>query len=99
MQMLFFFIVFGLLKFDWAANPAADQVTGYKLKLGSGDGTYTLVIDVGNVLTKQLPDDTAFRAAVVTAYNAQGIESDPSVPKIYRPQQPANPTVGVVPAN
>ena len=99
MTLFLTLLYFGLIEFKWAANPPADAVTGYKLKLGAGDGTYSLVVDVGNTLSKQLPDDTQFRAAVVTAYNAQGIESEPSVPKIYRPQRPGSPNAGVVPAN
>lgn len=88
-----------LIEFSWSANVPADNVTGYKLKIGPGDGTYPVVVDVGNVLKKSMPDDTLYRAAVVTAYNSQGIESAPSQVLIYRPKSPVQPSVAVVPAN
>lgn len=95
--MLTALIFAALIKFTWAANPAPDNVTGYKLMIGPGDGTYPIVVDVGNVLEKQMPDDSLYRAAVVVAYNAGGFESDPSPVLIYRPQQAGRPSAQRIP--
>lgn len=83
--------------FSWTANPPAENVTGYKLMIGPGDGTYPQVVDVGNVTTKRLPDDTLMRSAVVVAYNAAGFESAPSPVLVYRPQQAGRPTAQRIP--
>lgn len=54
----------------WDASTGA---TGYKLYYGSVSGTYTQVVDVGNVTTYVIPNlAPAVYYFVVTAYNANG---------------------------
>ena len=60
----------------WDASPSTN-VTGYRIYYGAATGDYTVVKDVGNVLTAVLtniPTTKIFIAA--TAYDAVGDESD-----------------------
>lgn len=63
----------------WDANPASDNVTGYRIYHGLSSRAYDGVIDVGNVTIYSLtmhfvPTKPVYFA--VTAYNADGLESD-----------------------
>lgn len=70
---------------NWS-TPASDingtpiTVAGYKIYYGTESQTYTSVIDVGNVTTYKvsgLPTGATYYFAV-TAYDATGVESDPT---------------------
>lgn len=85
-----------VLNFSWAANPPADNVKGYRLKFGPGDGSFPIVVDVGNVTAKDLDVDlNTQRAVEVTAYNGIGLESDASPAVTIRPKVPAALTVAL----
>ena len=64
---------------EW--DPSADaDVTGYRLWYGTSAGAYQQSVEVGNTTSATLPnladDQTYF--IVVTAFNAAGLESEPS---------------------
>jgi hypothetical protein len=62
----------------WDAN-SETNLAGYKLHYGSASGQFPTVVDVGNVLTatvSNLVEGTYF--FVATAYDTEGLESDPS---------------------
>jgi len=61
----------------WPPNPV--PVAGYKLYSGSAPGAYTNVVDTGTNRTAVIQGPGAF---AVTAYLANGIESDFSAPLI-----------------
>ncbi len=63
------------------------EVTGYRLYYGTESGTYTSVIDVGNLVDRELSDlayGTTYYFAV-TAYSADGLESPLSNEVSYTP--------------
>ena len=55
-------------------------VSGYKIYYGTESGNYTTVLNVGNVTSFTVPNLTANTTYyfVVTAYDAAGVESDPT---------------------
>lgn len=63
----------------WNANPEP-ELTGYKVYYGTTSGVYTQTVDVGKVTTITLSDLVADVPlfSVVTAYDADGLESPPS---------------------
>jgi hypothetical protein len=64
------------VKLAWNANPEPD-IVGYRVHFGEVSGTYTEIIDVGNLTQARLENlpvgDTYFCA--ITAYGAYGLES------------------------
>ena len=73
--------VAGAVTLAWDASTDA-TVVGYKLHFGAASGKWTIHVDIGNVTTARttIPPLTAGATyfAVVTAYNAAGVESLPS---------------------
>ena len=85
---------------DLAWDPSPDStVIGYRIHYGPSSGTYPSVIDVGNntsATVSNLPTDTTY--FVVTAYDADALESDPSNEVSFTPSQPPpnqSPTVSL----
>jgi len=87
---------------SWNANPAGDNITGYKLSYGTSSGNYSTVIDVGNVLSYavNLGPGTYFFA--VQAYNVGGtspysteVQITIDAGAVAITTQPANQTVTV----
>lgn len=81
----------------WNANPEP-ELTGYKVYYGTTSGVYTQSVDIGNQTTATLTNlsvgVTYF--SVVTAYDAQRLESPPSVEISFTPvalPPPPAPTV------
>ena len=69
----------GQVSLAWDPNPEPD-VIGYRLHYGTSSGQYSHSVNVGQTTTAALTDlteDTRY-FAVVTAYNAAGLESPPS---------------------
>lgn len=75
----------------WDASPDA-EVTGYRLYFGPASATYTNTVDIGAKLTTDVTLTPGTFYFVVTAYTAQGLESDPSNEISYsvRPGKPLN---------
>lgn len=69
----------GVVKLAWDRNPEP-SVAGYKVKYGLSTGRCTTTLDVGNVITHNVPDLTVGTTYyfVVVAYSFFGLESDPS---------------------
>lgn len=66
----------------WDANPPQDQVSGYKVYVGTASGNYNVrTNDVGNVTQHTVTNLTSGQSYffAVTAYNGAGLESDFSV--------------------
>src|SRR5262245_38794899 len=61
----------------WDANPASEQVTGYKVFIGTQPGVYTTTVDVGNVLSYIWPNAVAGTRYyfAISAYKAGPLES------------------------
>jgi hypothetical protein len=76
----------------WDANPASDNVTGYRVHYGTAPGTYTQHVDVGNAVSTNftLADGPTYYF-VVTAYSATA-ESGPSAEVSTIPGTPGNPS-------
>src|SRR5438552_175041 len=73
----------------WDANTESD-LAGYIVNYGTAAGQYTNLVDVGNV-TNSTVSNLQYGVTyyfVVTAYNASGLESDPSNEVSY--DAPAN---------
>ena len=76
----------GTATLSWTAPTLNDNGTaltdlaGFKVHYGTSPGAHPLTIDAGNVTTIQVASLAAGHTYyfVVTAYNAAGIESDPS---------------------
>src|SRR5262249_13541112 len=69
----------GALQLAWDPN-SEPNIAGYKVYYGTSSGTYTQDIDVGNKTTTivgGLTNGTTYYL-VVTAYDTNGLESDPS---------------------
>lgn len=80
-----------------AWDPSPDSsVTGYAIYYGKSSGVWTTRVDVGNVTntTITLVADGSTYFFVATAYDANGLESEPSNEVNYTPpnQQPTNST-------
>ena len=76
----------------WNANPEPD-IAGYKLSYGTQSGTYTTVLDVGNVTSRLVQPLTAGQRYyfAVQAYNTSGALSPYSAEIVY--DVPAPPTL------
>ena len=76
----------------WNANPEPELV-GYKVYYGTTSGVYTQSVDIGNQTTATLTNlsvgVTYF--SVVTAYDAERLESPPSVEISFTPVAPPPP--------
>lgn len=76
----------------WNANPEPELV-GYKVYYGTASGVYTQSVDIGNQTTATLTNlsvgVTYF--SVVTAYDAERLESPPSVEISFTPVAPPPP--------
>lgn len=76
----------------WNANPEPELV-GYKIYYGTASGVYTQSVDIGNQTTATLTNlsvgVTYF--SVVTAYDAERLESPPSVEISFTPVAPPPP--------
>lgn len=76
----------------WNANPEP-ELAGYKVYYGTASGVYTQSVDMGNQTTAALTNlsvgVTYF--SVVTAYDAQRLESPPSVEISFTPVAPPPP--------
>lgn len=86
----------GQVTLAWDPN-GEPEVAGYKLYYGPVSGQYDQVIDVGNVTTTTVTDLQTGGTYwfVVTAYTADGLESDPSNEINYTPL-PTPPTAAVL---
>lgn len=61
----------------WDANHETD-IAGYKIYKGTETGVYGAPVDVGNVLSHQLVLNSGVHYLVISAYDANGNESDKS---------------------
>jgi hypothetical protein len=84
------------IQLDWNANPEPG-LAGYKVHYGTVSGTYTSMIDVGNVTTYTItnPSPTKPYFIVVTAYDVSGYESEFSS-QVSTPIQVLSPDGGEV---
>lgn len=94
-RLLFLFLSFLCLEvlalgLRWTLN--TDDTIGYRIYRGPSPSNLNWVVDVGNtnhlVLSNLPPGINAF---VATAYNAAGLESEPSLPAFWTNIQPAAP--------
>jgi len=74
----------------WDANPASDNVTGYKVYKEKvlNSGAFEEIIDVKNVTQAKLDFDDSETTIIVTAYNEAGLESLPSEPLTIPAKRP-----------
>jgi len=81
--LLLFFLISPVLAQDktvvlgWDPNSETD-IAGYRAYYGTASRNYTVKVDVGNVITCEIPGlavGTVYYFAV-TAYNTSGLESD-----------------------
>ncbi len=87
----------GEVTLAWDPNSEPD-LAGYKLYYGLESGQYDEIIDVGNVTTTTVPglDAGLTYYFVVTAYNAAGLESDPSNEVSYTVPDETSPSGRIV---
>lgn len=93
------------VRFGWSPN--VERVAGYKIHYGPASRTYDRILDTGNAVTgtvsNLVPGSTYYFA--LTAYNAEGLESDYSgeliyfVPTNVAPTTPFRLTIAVTPSN
>ena len=76
----------------WNANPEPELV-GYKVYYGTASGVYTQSVDIGNQTTATLTNlsEGVTYFSVVTAYDAERLESPPSVEISFTPVAPPPP--------
>ena len=70
---------------SWDPHPPTEVVTGYRLHYGTSSGNYTTNVTVGDVTSHIISglEGGVTYFLVVTAYKANGLESDPSTEVSY----------------
>src|SRR5690606_9118553 len=85
---------------EWDPSPDAD-IAGYRLWYGTSTGSYQQSVEVGSTTSATLPnladDQTYF--IVVTAFNAAGLESEPSNEVSFTTDAPTPPPVDPIPVD
>lgn len=66
----------GRVMLSWDAPEDAALVAGYRVYWGSATGTYSQSLDVGNVTSAHVPLAPGVYFFAVTAYTAEGAESE-----------------------